>query len=159
MVDIVVADTGPLIALARLDLLALPGQLFERAILTPMVLSECLAKPSRGEGKLVQAALASGHFHLSEAPAIDPDWSVDPGEASSIALALAQGYGLLMDDKAGRKLAHHLDCPVLGTAGLLALAKRKGYLTRLQPLLATLTDSGYYLGHDVIENVLRLSGE
>ncbi len=108
MVDIVVADTGPLIALARLKLLALPGRLFARALVTPIVLGECLAKPDRGEGVLIQAALAAGHLHLSEAPVTDADGSVDPGEASSIALAMALGQGLLMDDKAGRKLARHL---------------------------------------------------
>lgn len=159
LVEIVVADAGPLIALARLDLLTLPGQLFSRALLTPTVLAECLVKPDSGEGNLIQAALAAGHLQLTEAPQAAPDWSVDPGEASSIALATSQGYGLLIDDKAGRRLARHLGCSVLGTAGLLALAKRKGHLTTVRPLLSRLTESGYFLGDDVIDSVLRLCDE
>lgn len=159
MAEIIVADAGPLIALARLDLLDLPGRLFSRTLLTPTVLAECLARPDRDEGILIQAALAAGHLHLADAPAPDPGWSVDPGEASSIALALTEGHGLLVDDKAGRRLAQHLGCPVLGTAGLLALAKRKACLAEVRPLLSRLTRTGYFLGEDVIDRVLRLCGE
>lgn len=159
MVDIVVADTGPLIALARIESLALPRALFSRVLLTPVVLAECMAKPSRGEGALIQAALEAGHLQLFEAPDADPDWNIDAGEASSIALALANNFGVLIDDKAGRNLAHRLACPVLGTAGLLALAKRKGHVQKIRPLLVALTESGYFLGETVIQDALRLAGE
>lgn len=159
MIKVVVADTGPLIALARLELLALPSALFQGVLLTPMVLSECMAKPDKGEGALIKAALDAGLFQLAEAPDADPDWTIDAGEASSIALAVEQGIGVLIDDKAGRNLARHLDYPIIGTAGLLALAKRKGHLALVHPYLAALTESGYFLGDDVVASVLRLAGE
>lgn len=159
MVEVVVADTGPLIALARLELLGLPGKLFRRVLITPMVLSECVAKPDRGEGALIRAALDAGLFQLIEAPDGDPDWAIDAGEASSIALAMSQNLGVLIDDKAGRKLARHLNRPVIGTVGLLALAKRKGQLVLVRPYLDALTESGYFLGDDVVATVLRLAGE
>lgn len=159
MVEIVVTDTGPLIALARLDLLALPSALFGRALLTPIVLAECEAKPDRGEGIAIRAALDAGLLRLAEAPDTDPDWEIDPGEASSIALANAENAGVLIDDKAGRNLAGHLGRPIIGTAGLLVLAKRKGLITRVKPHLDALTESGYFLGQDVLANVLRLAGE
>ena len=159
MVEIVVADTGPLIALARLDLLALPSALFGRALLTPIVLAECEAKPDRGEGVSVRAALDAGLLRLAEAPATDPEWEIDPGEASSIALAIAQNAGVLIDDKAGRNLASHLGRPIIGTAGLLVLAKRQGLVAHVKPHLVALNESGYFLGQDVLADVLQLAGE
>lgn len=45
----VVADAGPIIALARLDMLALPAAIFKRALVTSIVVEECLAKPSDPE--------------------------------------------------------------------------------------------------------------
>ena len=159
MAKIVVADTGPLIALARLDLLSLPDALFDRALLTAIVLSECEAKPDHGEGVSIRAALNAGLFQLLDAPAHDPAWAIDPGEASSIALAVAQNASVLIDDKAGRNLATQIGRPIIGTGGLLILAKRKGLLARVAPCLSTLNDSGYFISQEVATDILRLAGE
>lgn len=59
-VEIVVADAGPLIALARLQLLDLPIRLFHRIVITQTVLAECDAKPDRGEGAAIKAAIEAG---------------------------------------------------------------------------------------------------
>ncbi len=81
------------------------------------------------------------------------------GEASAIAAALELGCGVLMDDKAGRRMATHLDVPVIGTLGMLMLAKRKGFIPALKPVLELLVVSGYFLGETVIANALHDVGE
>jgi len=158
-VEIVVADAGPLIALARLDLLALPARLFTRVLLTPTVLHECAARPDNHEIAKILAALAAGALEQVHAPLPDAAWQVDAGEASSIALAIQLDAGVLIDDKLGRELARHLARPVIGTVGLLLLAKRKGLLAELRPLLDALVASGYFLGTDLVAAALRQAGE
>lgn len=156
---LIVADTGPLIALARVDLLDALPVLFQQVLLTPTVLAECEARPDRGEGLAIREALTAGQFQLQTPSADLPTLGLDAGETSAIALALELGAGLLMDDKAGRNVAKRLDLAVIGTAGVLVLAKRKGVIDTVRPALDTLIAGGYFLGPDVVAQVLRAAGE
>ena len=155
---LVVADAGPLIALARLELLGLPARLFQVAVTAP-VLAECEAKPDRGEGQAIREAIEEGSLRLVEVPAVDHAWGIDAGESSAIAFALEMRGGVLMDDKAGRVVAARLGCPVLGTVGLLVLGKRHGFIAALRPSLDRLRQSGYFLGDALVDDALRLVGE
>jgi hypothetical protein len=156
---LVVADTGPLIALARIGRLDLLPTLFQQVLLTPTVLDECEAKPDRGEGREIRAVLASKGFQLQTPEATLPMLGIDPGETSAIALAQQLGAGVLMDDKAGRTVAKRLGIAVIGTVGVLVLAKRRGLLLKVRPLLDALIESGCFLGSNVINEALRLSDE
>lgn len=159
MNKLVVADAGPLIALARLGSLALLPGLFGQALLTPQVLAECEARHDRDEGAAVRAAIRAGSLSLQAPPTPLPGWGVDAGESSAIALALASGAGVLMDDRAGRNVARALGLDVIGTAGLLVLAKRRGQISTVHGHLEFLVDSGYFLGTRVVAEVLRMAGE
>lgn len=156
---LVVADTGPLLALARRELLVLLPGLFRRVLLTPVVLGECEAKPDCGEGMAIRRAVEDGHIELAERHEALPVWGIDAGETSAIALALEKGAAVLMDDKAGRSVAKHLGVTVIGTAGLLVLAKRRGLLTSVRDHLDALMASDYFLGENVVADALRMAGE
>ena len=153
------ADTGALIALARLDALPLLPALFSRVWVTETVLAECCADSARSECAAIRRAVAAGQLEARADPAAHPAWTVDAGEASAIAAALELAAGVVMDDRAGRKLAGRLGLPVVGTLGVLVLAKRAGLVAAVQPLVAALVASGYYLADGVVENALRLVGE
>lgn len=98
--QIVVADAGPLIALGRVDSLALLPALFAEVQVTETVLAECLARPDLSDAKRVAAALSAGW--LIPCPDVLPaaGGRLDPGESSAIARALEIGAGLLLDDRA-----------------------------------------------------------
>ncbi len=159
MNKLVVADAGPLIALARLGSLALLPGLFSQALVTPQVLAECEARHDRDEGAAVRAAISTGSLYLQTPPTPLPGWGVDAGVSSAIALALETGAGVLMDDRAGRNVARTLGLNVIGTAGLLVLAKRRCQISTVRGHLEFLVDSGYFLGPEVVTEVLRLAGE
>jgi predicted nucleic acid-binding protein len=148
-----------LIALARLGLLTLLPAVFRHAWLTPTVLQECEAKPDRGEGASIRAAVAEGYLELLAPKATLPLWGIDPGETSTIALAMEKGAGVLMDDKAGRRVANRVGISVIGTAGVLVLAKRRGRLISVGSHLQALLASGYFLGAHVVADALRAAGE
>ena len=66
---------------------------------------------------------------------------------------------LLLDDARGRYAAGHAKLPVLGTAGLLVLAKKATYVPAVKPLLAALRQSHYFLSDPLVAAVLGQAGE
>lgn len=158
-VEVVVADAGPLIALARLDALSLLAALFTKVWVTETVLAECMAGSERSESKAIHDAIAVGHLQVRPVSGVQPAWGVDAGEASAIAAALELGAGVIMDDRAGRRLAARMGLPVIGALGVLLLAKRAGRVAEIRPLVQVLTDSGYYLTGAIVEQALTLAGE
>ena len=158
-IEVVVADAGPLIALARLDALQLLGKLFRRAWVAESVVSECLARPDRPEGASIHAAVASGLLVPRAALSAPAEWKLGQGETDSIALALEIGAGLLIDDRSGRQVAEGLGLATVGVLGVLVRAKRKGHLQLVGPLADSLVVSGYFLAGKVIDDARRLAGE
>lgn len=154
-------DAGPLIALARIDLLDLPARLFEAAVTTSTVVGECTQSPEYSETARILAALTSGVIRQVEARAPAPDAfrNLDPGEASVLQLARQHRCAVLLDDLAARNQAKRAGTPVLGTCGLLVLARRQGMVGPLAPILDDLSRSGYYLGKALIEQTLERAGE
>ena len=160
MNKLVIADAGPLIAFARIQQLGLLPGIFGRVLVTDVVFAECAGRADFPESKLIQLAVNSGQLVVCESP----DFSafaqkIDAGEASAIAVAIELGCGVLMDDRAGRKLALNASVPVIGTVGVLVLSKRRGMLQRVKPLLDALTASGYYLSAEIIAAALEAAKE
>ena len=169
---IVIADAGPLIALARIGQLEWLAQLFGTVTLTDLVAleitggsifpdTEALAKT------LTQPWLETVTLSESSLEACR-DWvnlhQIDVGEASALVLAsqlIAQGDEVLVivDETRGRQAAEHAAITITGTAGLLLLAKRCGLLPTVKPLLIALQAQSYYLSDRLLEAVLRQAGE
>ena len=85
---------------------------------------------------------------------------IDDGEAASIILALEENTGLIiLDDKDARKIAEKLGLKVTGTAGILLLAKKKGIVKEIKPILEEIRVNGFYLSDNVIKIVLKEAGE
>ena len=85
---------------------------------------------------------------------------IDDGEAASIILAVEEDAGLIiLDDKDARKIAEKLGLKVMGTAGILLLAKKKGIIEEIKPILEEMRTSGFYLSDSIIKIVLREAGE
>lgn len=165
---VVIADAGPLIALARIDSLALLRRLFGRVFITETVRDEILpAEVTFPDMDLLTRALAETRIEVAVSP--DADWKplnpgIDPGEASAIRAACrwrdaGDAVLLLMDDRAGRLEARHQGIAVVGTAAVIGLARTQGWIPAARPLLEKLIRSGYFLGQAVIDAVLAEAGE
>jgi len=85
---VVIADTGPLIVLARIESLHLLRQLFGRVFITTTVRDEILpAKAVFADSNLLARTLAEGWIDVVEVPPSDDrplNPGVDAGEANSI---------------------------------------------------------------------------
>ena len=156
----VIADAGPLIALARLERLDLLKRLFGTVLVTGWVADE---------------VLAGGDFPVELQDLTNPDsqaqcrdlmnlHQIDMGEASAMVLAqhlASQGDAamLLMDDFRGRSAAQHSGFSLIGTTGLLLLGKQVGAIVAVKPCLLALREHGYFLSDRLITSALEQAGE
>lgn len=170
--QVVIADAGPLIALARIGQLGLLPQLFTSVAVTDTVSIEVSQGGDFPDTQAIAEALAQPWLQTvtQSAPevALCQTWvdlyQIDLGEASAMVLASqyqARGNAplLLLDDARGRYAAVHAKLPVLGTAGLLVLAKKAGWITAVKPLLAALRQGDYFLNAALVAAVLAQAGE
>jgi hypothetical protein len=162
MSRIVVADAGPLIALARIGRIELLRLLYGGAVVPVAVMEELQLDSRRPGADTLRAARNAGWLEVMTAPTDVHALKqvLDPGEAEAILLAenIACRF-LLIDERRGRAIARNRGIPVVGTAGLLLNAKRKGRLTAVTPELERLSQNGYRLAPALIEEIRRLAGE
>jgi len=160
---LLVADSGPLIALARLDCLGIPTRYFESVIVTSTVWDEVTRKPRDSETSRLIEERDANLFRVQTDPQNIPDdlvvKRIDAGERSTIALALQLNASVLIDERRGRLIAKEFGRPVLGTFALLVNARQDGHIPALRPLLQQLLATNYYLPHDAIYKVLAGLGE
>lgn len=82
------------------------------------------------------------------------------GEREAIALALESKPSLLIvDDLPARKIARMLGVEVLGTAGILLAAKRKGLIKSLRAELDGLIRNSFFLSPKLYNDLLHAAGE
>jgi predicted nucleic acid-binding protein len=87
-------------------------------------------------------------------------WKLDAGEESVLTLTMeSPGCEVVIDDRAGRRCAEAHRVPLLGTVGLVILAKRIGRIAEARPIIEDLRRAGLYLRDDVIADVLKRAGE
>lgn len=169
---VVIADAGPLIALARIGQIELLHHLFGQVTLTAQVVNELTQGGIFPDTETLLQALQQSWMVTVDLPQSQllecADWinlhQIDMGEASALVLAShakAQGDAVLLivDEARGRQAAQHADIPIIGTAGLMLLAKNNGWLQAVKTLLVALQAQGYYLGDRLVQAVLRQAGE
>lgn len=160
--ECIVADSGPLIALARLDALALPSRLWARVLVPATVLAECTGLKQKDGAEQIRVALAKGWLEeCADLPVQEQvsAFRLDAGETQAILRARQHEALLLIDEMRGRHAAAALALPHVGTCGLLVLAKRAGLVTAVRPLLEQLLSAGYFLSPALVADTLRLVGE
>jgi predicted nucleic acid-binding protein len=162
-VALLVADIGPLIALARLDLLWLPERLERQVQIPASVGTEVTRAPRGGDLPRLQAARETGWLAVVPAPQVlDPrlaSAAMHDGELAAMGVALQLGAPVLMDELRGRAVASRLGLDVVGTLGLLLRARESGHVGPMRPLIDALQRGGYYLSPRLVQQVLATAGE
>ncbi len=148
---LVITDASVLIGLERVGHLSLLPDLFGEVVAPPAVVEEFGGQP---DWLRVEAVEDSGA--LREAQALQ----LDRGETEAIALALAYpGATLLIDERRGRRYAAFRGIRIVGTFGLVVLAKSNGLLPAVRPVLDALMAEGFRVSQAVYERALAAAGE
>ena len=158
------ADTGPLIALARIERLQLLPHVFGTGVVPPAVHREAQVDSDRPGARRIGEALSAGWLQVAaladDAPFADLRQQVDAGEAEAIMLCLqGQARLLLIDDAKGRRVARRVGIPLVGVAGALLAAKRRGLLDAVGPALDDLAAVGYRLSRQLVDDVRHRANE
>ena len=161
---VVVADTGPLIALARIDHLDLLRDLHRGIVVPPTVHAELAIGSGKPGARILAEAFAAQWITVK--PVVDAvevasiTRLLDPGESEAIVLTEQENARfLLIDDARGRRIARGRGLPVVGVAGLLLGAKAGGTLSEVRPLLESLSQVGYRLSPRLVAAVLERADE
>ena len=135
---IVVCDSGPLIALAKLNRLQVLIDLWGTVQITDTVYEESVVfGQAHGAPDALTIRLFWQQHQLPVVPvpaivlaAYQPALALDPGEHATFALALTLNDVLvLVDDEEARSEARRLGLPIRGTLGVLVAAYRQALLT------------------------------
>jgi hypothetical protein len=157
-----VSNTGPLIALAKIDHIEVLHHLVGVVYIPPMVSRELLAKTG-AEAARLDDALAK-FVQVAARPQISSTLEqairhLDAGEQEAIALAHTMGVAVVLDDRLGRKAARRVQVAVTGTAGVLIQPKEAGLIPLVRPLSQALRRQGYWLSDTVLDVATRMAGE
>ena len=155
---IVVPDAGPLIYLAGADKLDLLIRLYDRVVVPLVVYEEIVVA---GAGLMGSAAVSGAVWiEVEDTPPDDTlTQTLDRGEAAAIPLAERLSATLLCDDAAARTEARRRGIPVVGTLGVLRLAKDRGFLDRIRPVIETMRSAGMYVSEELVQEVLVAAAE
>jgi len=160
----IVADTGPIIALAKIGKIFLLKSIAGEVLIPPMVYKELFGKIG-SESNEIDRALNT-FIRLKREFTLDETTEMalaDLGEGEKQAIGLASNLGedilLLVDDRAGRRVAEKLNIATTGLVGLLVVAKEMGFVESVGPLIEDLRHNGYWLSNDLITTAKRLAGE
>jgi predicted nucleic acid-binding protein len=158
----IVADTGPIIAFARLDRLPLLHEVVDVLHIPDAVYDELVG---RGQGRPGAAEVAQGTWILRQTVRDTASVAQLPsvlhrGEREALILAEELHAQLLIDEHRGRDIAMARGLVVLGSLRILGEAKRQGFIAAVRPLIAELLAIGYWIHEErVIHAFLQEMGE
>ena len=159
---IVVSDTTPISELTKVGYLYLLPKLFGGVVIPQGVYDE-LSAGKHPAAKIVQdlswlsVVVVKNRQAVAELQQIG---KLDLGESEAIALAgEIEIDRLLIDEKAARQVAKARNLPLIGTMGVLLLAKRRGYLENVRNVLDQMRQQGTRISNRLYMQVLTLAEE
>ena len=156
---ILIADASPLIALSLCDQLNLLELLFDEIALPEAVFNE-INIPDKPEAAKIINFVRDRIRPVDLSDFIISVPNLGRGELEAMALyKKIHADFLLVDDKKARQIALYNNIKVVGSLGVLLLAKRKGIIEKIRPFLDILHASSIHLSSELYQHVLKLAGE
>lgn len=156
-----VTNAGPLIHLSWIDQLDLLRTLFDELLAPLAVRDECLrAGPDVPGITAIRDAFAAGWLTVQPVADRTPvealTAELDRGEAEAIVLMReVRADLLLLDERRARGRAQREGLPITGTIGVLRLARDRGLVSAVAPLLVELQRLGFRVGAELVAQVRR----
>lgn len=151
MSKVVISDTSCFIAFDRINQIEILHKIFDSVLTTPTVQQEF--------GKNLPPWVIITE-PTNQNKQIELENILDKGEASAIALALEiQSALIIIDEKKGRKLAKSLNLEVIGSLKVLLIAKQKGFIVAIHPLIQELENQNFRFSKALVEQALTEANE
>ncbi len=160
---IVVSNTSPVSNLATVGQLNILQQIYGKIIIPVAVYNE-LTDPRAGD--VVITAVQTSNWIETQQVANRTmvtrlQDKLNDGEAEAIALAWELNANeLLIDERVGRREATSLGLPISGVLGVLLLAKRRGMIDAVKPVMDNLISQAVFrVGDRLYADILQSAGE
>lgn len=159
MVTTLIVNASPLISLGKIDGLRLLADPLFKVYVPQPVADEVFVQTNDAAAQW----LGTGRAFLVPARPLDPillAWDLGPGETTVIAEASHQTEAVaVLDDLAARRCAQSLGLRCTGTLGLLLMAKHRGLIPKVMPLVGQLQQNGLFIGDRLIQDTRTAAGE
>ena len=161
---LIVADTGPLVALAVADLLPQTLLHFGELLVPENVITECLVNLENPGAQIISELLSGASLIViqdSKIASFDAAYSSGLGTGEIAVLAYASQYGhvALIDDERARKVALRIGVQTVRSGAIVVALKRAGLIESIKPALAAWSAHGYFLTDFVQKQLLVGAGE
>ena len=104
-----------------------------------------------------------GGTYIKDVGPIEPvirAWDLGRGETEVINWAFANpDWTAVLDDRAARNCIHSLNCRVIGTIGIIIVAKNEQKIEAVNPLLNQLDQIGFRISRNLTDAAAALAGE
>lgn len=153
----VVSNTSPLIALSCIRKLNILNELFNEIFIPKAVLSETEHLIDNINKLSFIKVVKVKDINLVQTLNLRLDY----GESEVIAYALeSKNNFVLLDDKDARKMAKNLNLKIMGTVGILLLAKRQGLIKNIRSEIVKLeSEINFRLSETIKNNIYKEAGE
>jgi len=159
---IIVSNTTPISELAKIGRLNLLLDLYGRIFIPHEVFNEVTTGSHPAAQTLPQIdwievrAIANSQKVI----ALHTHTKLGLGECAAITLAEELGASrLLIDDLAARREALSRNIPIIGTVGIILLAKKLGLISNVKEILDDLIAHGARMGRQLYLDALNVAGE
>jgi len=157
---IVISDSSALISLLSVEKLDILGKLFETVMIPEAVYNEVFNKKVSNldlkKTKFLQIEKVTDRKMVKLLK-----MQLGYGESEVIALALEKGIDrVIIDDKQARKVADKLGLKVIGTLGILILAKEKQVIKEVRPLVLSMMEKiNFRIDRALLNKILGILNE
>jgi predicted nucleic acid-binding protein len=157
---LIISDTSPIIGLAICNKLDLLQSLFDTVYIPQAVYDE-LNVPGKPEFERIAEWAKGKIIPAVNGPLINAlRVTLDPGESEAISLYWEkQADYLLIDERRGRAIARSSGVKIVGTAGILVLAKERGLISEIKSSLDMLIRNDFRISDLLYRQLLWKAGE
>ena len=160
----VVTNSTPLIELSKINRLDLLREVYGAILIPDEVYIEVVVdgtgKPGAAEVKAAEWIHCQSVADKDQISILQSQHSLHLGECATIVLAEEVNAGqVILDDNAARREAVARGLPVIGTVGVLLIAKTQNIIPAVRPILDNLRAQGTRISQDLYYQVIAKAGE
>lgn len=156
-----VVNASPIISLANIEHAHLLPESCEQMIIPHAVKRELLDDTHDDLAKHWIATTGQQWVqHVGPVEPLVAAWDLGAGESAVLSWSYVHPeYQSVVDDLAARKFAKAFGIALCGTIGVIVIAKQRGIIPGVKPLLKRLIDVDFRIDDQLYQTALRLAGE